>query len=74
MCHDADVAQILFSHALEQGADAGLVYFAAQKVSFRHQRCNVRCGLPHAKADLQDHRLMLAIGLAFNRFQLGKRN
>ena len=52
--HDANVVQVLLAYALEQGAHAGLMHFAANKVFLRHQARNMGGGLAHAKADFQN--------------------
>jgi hypothetical protein len=57
---DADVLQPLFANALEQGAHAGFVHFAAQEVVLRAHAGDVGRGLAHAEADFEDQRCLAA--------------
>jgi hypothetical protein len=56
------LVQPLFANALEQGAHAGLMHFAAQEVVSGHHTGDVGRGLAHAKADFQHQRRVAAKG------------
>ena len=59
---DANVGDVLFTNALEQGAHAWLMHFAAQEIVAGPHAGDVRRGLAHAKTDLQNQRSIAAKG------------
>ena len=67
--HDADVGQALLVDPFQQRADAGRVHFAAEEISLRHQRGDVRGGFAHAETNFQNRRR----GAAENHLEIDRR-
>ena len=60
--HDADIANVFFTAAFEQGAYTGCVHFTAQKIIASTRLGNLGGCVAHAKTDFQNERRLATKG------------